>query len=310
MSQPLVSVCVPTYNHVDFIGGALSSALEQDFDSLEVVVADDGSTDGTYDVVRDYEEKYPGRLVVLPSQPNRGLAGLVTNYNRALRACRGRYVAFLEGDDLYLPGKITRQVEWMEADPRRALCGHDVEAFDSHSGQRLYLWSDHFRLRSGKGARNVVRGNVPFCTVSVMIRASTVPPGGFDERLRAVLDWKFWIDCLASGGRFGYVEGVHARYRRHSGNLTARFQEIRQDDQFVTLGLVESRYPHLFGSCRHARAALCYSMGIAALRSNDRRRARLCFANAVRAGSTPGWKAAVRWCLSFSERSRPGTPES
>ena len=211
MSLPLVSICVPTYHHVNFIGEALRSALEQDYPNLEIIVADDGSTDGTATIIHDYAKKHPGHIVALPSRPNQGIPGIVTNYNRALKACHGKYIAFIEGDDLYLPGKIATQVAWLESSERRVLCGHDVEAFDSGTGRILYRWSERWPLRNSGGVREVIRYQVPFATVSVMLRASAVPSQGFDDRLRIVLDWKFWIDCLSGGGDFGYVPGIYAR---------------------------------------------------------------------------------------------------
>lgn len=282
MAQPLVSVWCITYNHVDFIGEALSSALEQDYPKLEVVVADDGSTDGTVEVIGDYSQKYPDRLIVLPGRTNQGVEGILSNANRALRACKGKYVAFLEGDDVFLPHKITKQVEWLEADERRVLCGHDVEVFDSKTGKPFSLWSDVWPMRSGRGAQSIVRGTVPFGTAAVMVRASAIPPHGFDERLRVVLDWKLWIDCLASGGRFGYIEGVYARYRRHEHNITSSHFQIRQDDQFTTLALVESRYPHLASCCKHSRGSLFYRMGIQCLLRGERVLATVHLMNAVR----------------------------
>jgi glycosyltransferase involved in cell wall biosynthesis len=282
--KPLVSVAIITYNQVEFIAEAVRSAAEQDYDPLEVVVADDGSTDGTADVVLQLAEQYPKRVIPLVGGPNLGITG---NSNRALAACRGKYVAFQGGDDVLLPRKISAQVEWLERDERRVLCGHDVEVFDSATGERLFLWSERFGLRRGKGAAPLVRRGVPFCATAVMVRGSAIPASGFDERLAVVSDWKLWIDCLASGGQFGYVDGVYARYRRHEGNITNAYHEVRQDDQFVTLALVESRYPHLVSSCRRGRAELLRSAGTSAFRRGEIEFARAYFLHALRQARRP-----------------------
>jgi len=298
MSHPLVSVCFVTYNHAQFVGEALKSAIHQDYPNIEIVIADDGSTDGTERIVQQFAADFREKVVLLPTNPNQGIEGIVKNYNRALAACRGKYIAFLEGDDVFLPEKIAKQVQWMEADERRVLCGHDVEVFDSARGKRLCLMSDVARMRHGRGADLVVRHNVPFSTVSIMIRASTLTHE-FDDRLRIVLDWKFWIDCLASGGHFGYVHGVLARYRRHATNITKLHFGTRQDDQFVTLALVESRYPHLIASCRYGRARVLYSGGVRCLRRGERARARAYFVNALLQSGRPPWKAVVALALTF-----------
>ena len=139
VSPPLVSVIVPAYNQVGFIEEALLSAVEQDYENLEVIAADDGSTDSTDELILEIARNYPKRLTALVGKGHLGITG---NCNRALSACRGKYVSFHAGDDVLLPGKIRKQVEWLEEDPRRVLCGHDVEFFSSATGKRLYLWSD------------------------------------------------------------------------------------------------------------------------------------------------------------------------
>jgi glycosyltransferase involved in cell wall biosynthesis len=293
MTLPLVSVCFVTYNHAQFVGDALKSAIDQDYPNFEMVIADDGSTDGTEEIVQSFARSNPEQVVLLPTRRNEGIPGIVSNYNRALAKCRGKYIAFLEGDDVFLPGKITKQVQWLETDERRVLCGHDVEVFDSASNKRFYLMSEITRLRHGQGADLVVRHNVPFTTVSMMIRATTIPSHGFDDRLRIVLDWKFWIDCLAAGGHFGYVDGVLARYRRHATNITKHHFATRQDDQFVTLALVESRYPHLVASCRYGRARVLCTSGVGCLRRGNRVQARQYLLNALAQSGRPPWKAAA-----------------
>lgn len=260
--EPLVSVCVVTYQHGDFIEPALRSALAQGYRPLEIVVADDGSTDGTYERALALARAHPDVMTVLEQRPNSGLAGIVENCNRALRACRGKYVVLLQGDDLFLPGKLSAQVAWLEADPRRVMCGHDVDVFESVSGASLHRWGSRFGLPEGVGARWIIENGVPFCTVSVMVRRSAIAAEGFDARLRVVLDWKFWIDCLGHEGVFGSVPGVLARYRRHAGGVSAKFRAVGQDDLFTTLALVESRDVRWARSCARGRARLHYMVGL------------------------------------------------
>lgn len=126
--QPLVSVLITTYNLIEFVREALDSALNQDYDNLEIIVADDASTDGTADVIREYAAKYPQKIIPLFGEVNVGFA---KNTNRALKEVKGKYLVMPGGDDILLPGKISKQVAWLEADPQRILCGHDTEIFFS-----------------------------------------------------------------------------------------------------------------------------------------------------------------------------------
>lgn len=114
--EPKVSVIVCTYNQEDTIGAALDSILAQqtDFD-FEIVVADDASADRTPDICRDYARRYPHRVRAILNNENKGVAD---NYFCTLYECRGRYIADLAGDDVWLDtGKLARQAAILDADP-------------------------------------------------------------------------------------------------------------------------------------------------------------------------------------------------
>ena len=290
--MPTVSVFVLCYQHRPFIEAALESVLAQEGPDLEIVVADDGSTDGTYEAVERLQSSDPLRRIrLLPRRENGGLLRISENATRGLLACRGQYIAFLDGDDLFLPGKLAAQVAWFERDDRRVLCGHDVEVFDSSTQATMRLGSDVNPLSSGIGAAPLVRNGVPFVTASIMVRRAALP-GGYEPRLRMLLDWLLWIEILERGGRFGWVDGIWARYRRHSGNLTASQPLISAEDQLVTLSLVEARYPHLVGAARVGRRRVRYALGIAAAQRGDLTAARRY------------WRAAIGWGWSMKASAR------
>ncbi len=257
MADPLVSILLITYQHAEFIRAALDSVLSQDYPHIQIVVGDDGSSDGTYEIVDAYGRAHPDRMVVLPRKQNQGIMGIRENSTRAMLQCSGKYICFLDGDDMYLPGKLTAQVEWMEKDERRVLCAHDVEVFDSTTGRNLYRQSDYSPLRFGSGAEDLVRGRFRKATVSTMVRASAAPDHVWEPRLRLVVDWLFWVECLAGGGLYGYVPGVLARYRVHSGSAiqSAALRQVRLEDQLTSIALIEARYAHLRRACRPARAS-------------------------------------------------------
>jgi glycosyltransferase involved in cell wall biosynthesis len=246
---PLVSAIVPTYNQAAFIESAVLSAVEQDYPDMQVVVSDDGSTDGTDEIVRDLARRHADRVTAIVGLPN---VGVTENFNRALRACRGEFVAFLAGDDLWLPGKISRQVAWFAEDERRVLCGHDVEHFDSDTGRRIRLWSEVQVAPEGDDPQLFVRDGHPWHPLSNMVRSRVIPSRGFDARIPLASDWKFFVDCVAHGGVFGQIPGVHARYRSWSGNVSKRRPQM-WDDVFRTLDLIQAEYPWLADAARENR---------------------------------------------------------
>jgi len=212
--SPLVSIHIITYNQIEFIHETLTSALEQDYENLEVAVADDGSTDGTAEVILEYAAKYPNRLIPLVGGSNIGITG---NSNRGLKACNGKYIAFQGGDDVLLPGKITAQVAWMEENEKRVLCGHQVEVF-YEDGSRSHVLTP--KLMSGVGHTWLIENGVPYGATSIMVRASSVPAYGFDESLHWGSDLRLWIDCVGQSGCWGSVSGIYARYRKHANNIS------------------------------------------------------------------------------------------
>lgn len=108
--SPEVSVILPTYNRAAFLAAAVESVLSQSFRSLELIVVDDGSTDDTPHVIKQFRD---ARLIYL-RQENRGRSYA---RNRAIGQARGRFIAFLDSDDEYLPGKLKLQVEFMREHP-------------------------------------------------------------------------------------------------------------------------------------------------------------------------------------------------
>ena len=254
----------------------MESALGQDYPNLEVVVADDASTDGTAEILAEYQQSHPGRVIAVLGEQN---VGITRNSNRGLTACSGGLIAFLGGDDVLLPGKISAQVEWFAKDPRRVLCGHQVEVFYDDGSRPPHPLTR--RLRSGRGAAPLIRHG-PFGATSVMVRSDRIPPHGFNEELPVVSDQMLWVDVIRDDGLFGYVRGTWARYRRHSANVT--------NDPYANLGdiaryleIVAERYPQFAGAARYAvTRRLYYDVAVAMLKSNRKKEARSKLLQALR----------------------------
>jgi glycosyltransferase involved in cell wall biosynthesis len=120
---PRVSVIIIFLNGERFIEEAVESVLSQDFDSFELILVDDGSTDGSTAIARTYAEQHPHRVryVDHPDHANRGMSA---SRNRGLGVARGEYVAFIDADDVWSPNKLTEQVAIMDAHPEVGmLCG-------------------------------------------------------------------------------------------------------------------------------------------------------------------------------------------
>lgn len=277
--DPLVSVLVITYNQAHLIGATLDSALSQEYENLEVVVADDASTDDTPRILREYAARFPERLVVVLNERNLGITG---NCNTALAACTGEFIAILGGDDLFLPGKIRAQVKAFVDDRAVVLSYHPVEIFQSETGRTIYVTNQHPREDTRNAKEIIEKCGIPGAS-SVMVRRSACPAKGFDERIRTAGDWMFMIE-VALRGKVVKVDQVLARYRKHAGNIGNQWERYA-DDFMATLDLVVKEYPEhpeLVDVCRRGRARFLAGAAFRQLTGGDTARAQDLLRRAIR----------------------------
>src|SRR5256885_1179519 len=149
VSKPLVSVLIDTYNHERFIEQAIVSVLEQDFprDDREIIVVDDGSTDGTPEIVNKFG---PGLRLLRKAN-----GGQASAFNAGIPECKGEIVAFLDGDDWWAVPKLKRVVQAMAADPSVGIVGHGIVNVRRDGGERAEILRDgfHFQANTIEGAR-------------------------------------------------------------------------------------------------------------------------------------------------------------
>src|SRR5271168_5635127 len=149
MAKHLISVLIDTYNHERFIEKAIVSVLEQDFPAAEreIIVVDDGSTDGTAEIVRRFEPQ-----VRLLRKANGGQASA---FNAGIPECKGAIVAFLDGDDWWAPGKLQAVCGVLAAEAEVGLVGHGITEVYSDGREHTELLREvpRFRVNSDDGAR-------------------------------------------------------------------------------------------------------------------------------------------------------------
>jgi glycosyltransferase involved in cell wall biosynthesis len=287
MTPPKVSVIVPIYNQAPFIRETVESVLDQDYPNLELVLSDDGSTDGTSDILSEYAEREPERVKLVGSERNTGIAGA---FNRALDAHTGDYIAWLGGDDVMLPSKLTRQVATLQAHPDAIGCCHDAEVFDSASGRPYGRFTEVYNGRRGVrdgGVELVLDPGYLMLPSTMMVRSSAVGDLRFDQRVRVSNDWLFDIELFQRGPIVG-LDDVLARYRRHQSNATSRLSDVLED-ALVVLAVADARYPELRRLIRVRRVAAIFGEASRRWRAGDRRAALRFIAAA--AGSGGVWRS-------------------
>lgn len=302
MSEPLVSVFLPTYNQEKYIGQAIESALEQDYENIEIVIGDDHSQDGTWEIVTKYEREHPEKIVAFRNDENLGITG---NCNEVLQRCSGELILFHAGDDILLPGKIEAQVSAMEETPSTVLCYHDVEVFESSTNETKSYWNSGDPKAkpvggdSEKVARELIaRGTSFMAGQSVMVRREAVPKEGYDVRVPIASDWLMWIDvCARNSGTVRYIDRVLTRYRKHDENMSA-LDRGNRIDRFVTLAIVEFRYPRFRDAVREYRGYMYYTEGVSNILEGDSKTGRMRLMESIRQ-SMYSWKLIGWWMYSW-----------
>jgi glycosyltransferase involved in cell wall biosynthesis len=256
--HPVVSVIIPTRDYAQYLPEAFESVRAQTFADWECVVVDDGSTDETRAILTKWAAE--DVRVRFTRQPRRGLSAA---RNRGLALCRGRYVQFLDADDLLVSTKLERHVEALDRAPEIEIVYGPTRYFDDEDPRRVLrdgLRSDDLgslRPVSGSGSdvlERLLDANIMTVAAPLVRRSMLGEVGGFDEGLGRLEDWDLWLRCAVAGKRFLFVpsEDPVALIRVHAGSL------------------IDVRTSMLFDDFARMRARLAPSLG-PALRARNQR---------------------------------------
>lgn len=216
MNIPLVSVIIPTCGRDSFLSKSLESVLTQDLPNVEIIVADDASSESTRRLCAKYGVSYVSQ----------GRKGPAAARNLGVKNASGNLLAFLDDDDLWPEGSLRARVERWREDPSDRLVVGKVRRFREETEGEITF------LDSTETARHLlVLGS------TVLPRSSYLAVGGMDESLRMHEDTDLWIRMRDRGTRIDYVPDICLHYRRHDGNVTA--------DRRYTLAQTEVLRRHL-----------------------------------------------------------------
>jgi glycosyltransferase involved in cell wall biosynthesis len=212
MDSPLVSVCVITYNHVQYIEQALESVLMQKVNfPWEIIIADDCSTDGTRDIVAEYGRKFPEFIRLISRERNVG-PGL--NFVELINAAKGKYIAYLEGDDYWIDeNKLKIQFNLLESDLSISMCYHKIK------------WENNRNSNSVEENKYSNENDPPISTIndvldrgwfirscSMFFRAEKLPP---NFELLYIGDYPLHV-IMATKGNIAFINKPMGVYRIHN----------------------------------------------------------------------------------------------
>ena len=212
-NKPNVSVIIPTYNRANFLREAVASVLEQTEKNFELIIVDDGSNDETEDVVRSFNDE---RIVFVRIEHS----GVSKARNVGVARSCGEWVAFLDSDDLWLPKKLSTQLDFFQKNPQVVIC--QTEEIWVRNGVRVNPHKKH-KKQSGW----IFEQCLSLCIVSpsaVMIKKRVFDElGGFDESLPACEDYDLWLRAALRYEIFTMSEALIIKRGGHDDQLSGQW---------------------------------------------------------------------------------------
>ncbi len=262
-----ISVIIPTCNRRSTIKRAVDSVLSQTLRADEVIIVDDGSTDGTAALIR---RDYPG--LTLLTQENQGVSAA---RNAGIRRAAGQWLAFLDSDDVWHPEKLARQVKQLKAQPQYLLV-HSDEIW-MRRGVRVNPMKKH-----KKHGGHIFRHCLPLCAISpssVLIHAAVFAQVGlFDERFPVCEDYDMWLRICARHPVLFVNEALITKYGGHADQLSRRLwgmdrfriraldkllkdEVLGSDDRAAAVAMLQEKISiYLRGAKKHGNAAALKEM--------------------------------------------------
>lgn len=236
--EPLVSVVVPSYNHAKYIADTIKSIIDQDYENIELIVIDDGSQDASAKVIQEMVSACEKRFFRFEfrSRKNKGLCATL---NEGIKWCQGKYYSAIASDDLMLPNKTSKQVQYLERNSNCIAVFGGLKMIDSDgrsfrsrpSKPGSYEFSDIFLVKHS------------FATPTQMIRLNALKNTGLYPEGLYIEDWYMWLKLSHGGARMDDLGEVLVAYRRHEGNMSSQLARM---DEARTIIVESYRHDELY----------------------------------------------------------------
>jgi alpha-1,3-rhamnosyltransferase len=218
---PLVSVILPSFNHRQFVLESIESVLHQTYPRIQLIVFDDGSTDGSAEFIAGLAKQNGFEFI---AQAN---TGLIATLNRAKQLVRGKYVSLTASDDYYHPEKIRRLVSFLEAHPEYAMVHSKIIHVNDQSKEILRIDE---KCPSGQIFGTLLRGECHVNGLSALVRADIYSQFHYGQFY--IDDWYMWLR-IAEQYPVGYVDEYLAYYRRHDNHLSGKADKMMAAEKSI-----------------------------------------------------------------------------
>lgn len=239
-AAPSVSIIIPSYNSLDTLPATLESLFLQTYKDFEILLIDDGSTDDTRSWLSGIQDP---RLKVF----HFGNGGLATARNRGIQASGGKFLSFLDADDLWAPKKLEHQILALNNAPD---CGLAYSWNLGICAESRVLYKHRPCYVAGDAYASILQGNFIGCGSNALFRREVVEKvGHFNEALPAAEDWDYFIRASEAGCHYTVVTRYEVSYRQRPGSMSGNVETMRKAGYKV----IESAYSRAPESLRHLR---------------------------------------------------------
>lgn len=239
--KPRVSVVITAYNHEDYIAESLYSVLNQTYDNFEIIAINDGSSDSTGSIIEDIKNQYPHKIRFINNKKNTRpkIAG-----NQGIKAAKGEFIAFNDGDDFWEPTKLEKQISIFDKDKSCSL--GLVYTYGRNLNLNLerkvnLIWNEDPK----KDLIKQLFHGAFFFKISMMVRAQIIQNlGGYNEKYPMCCDYELMLRIAASGAKFDRVPEVLVNHRIHLNNSTSNRKKCMQNTKQMIIDF-SKRYADL-----------------------------------------------------------------
>lgn len=239
----MVSVLMSCYNHDKFVGEAIESVLGQTFQDFEFIILDNGSTDGSTQIIADYEKK-DDRIRAIFHENNLGIPRAL---NELIDSAKGKFLARIDSDDLWVEEKLEKQLEVMEQD-ENLVVWTEADLIDGESRSTGGKFTEMYESseKNGNLFDDLLAGNFLFCS-SMMYKRENLDGIRYNEHIRNLNDHKFNLD-LSYRYDYYFLPEILSKYRLHGGNTIFSDMEGWYKDYMAIGKYIAEEYPDKLNS--------------------------------------------------------------
>lgn len=222
---------MPVFNTAPYLQESVSSMLTQDHGNIEFIFINDGSTDNSLDILKSFSDS---RMRIVSNEGNKGL---VYTLNKGLELAHGEYIARMDGDDVSLPGRISRQLRYLENHPEVDVLATRISLVNE-DGRDIGEWADEAAHITATDIRNFLPVNNCIAHPSVMARAAVLKKYGYRSMQAQAEDYDLWLRMAADGVVIHKLDEVLLKHRIVQNSFTRK----RQQNVFLKLAGTKRRF--------------------------------------------------------------------